>query len=110
MPYFTFKGIGGGSDNFFASLFILIELVSLISELFTDRKNSKYFSSYRDERKRNSLIMGPIFTPKMAIFGVLLCNKTWNLWLFILKVTKQLQGMLTQQNKVVWSIFMAVYP
>ena len=64
------KGIGGGSDTFFASLFILIELVLLISELFSECKNSKYFSSYREKRKRNSLILSPIFTPKMANFGV----------------------------------------
>ena len=86
MPYFTFKGIGG------------------------DCKNSKNFSRYREKPKRNSLILGPIFTPKMAILGVLLCNKILNLWLFILKVTKQSQGMITQQNTVVWSISMAVYP
>ena len=71
----SFKGIGENL-TLFASLFILIELVSLISELFTECKNFKYFSRYRDKRKRNSLILSPIFTPKMAIFGVLLCNKT----------------------------------
>ena len=39
-------GEGGGSDTFFTSCFILIELVALNSELFTKLENSKYFLRY----------------------------------------------------------------
>ena len=70
----SFKGIGENL-TLFASLFILIELVLLISELFSKCKNSKYFSRYCDKRKRDSLVISPILTLKMAILGIFLCNE-----------------------------------
>ena len=65
------KGIGGGSDTFFTSCFILIELAALNSELFTKCKNSKYFSRYREKCIRNLDVWDPHLGIKMAILGVI---------------------------------------
>ena len=84
------KGIGGGSDTFFTSCFILIELVALNSELFTKCKNSKYFSRYREKGIHDLDVFDPLFGLKMAIFGVFYYCKTLYTWFLALKPSQQL--------------------